>query len=95
MTPRKLDGKEVHANLIAVVGVAPTIPRITLVVVAVNMTSIVPLGAADARVQGVRVASRLSAAVLQPNKKLGFIELTINGGYVKSEENYFYQLLLV
>ena len=73
MTPRKLDGKEVHANLIAVVGVAPTIPRITLVVVAVNMTSIVPLGAADARVQGVRVASRLSAAVLQPNKKLGFI----------------------
>jgi hypothetical protein len=70
VTPEKVVGKEVHVNLIAVVGVAPTIPIITLVAVAVNMTSIVPLGAADARVQGVREASRLLAIVGQPNKQI-------------------------
>jgi hypothetical protein len=55
----------VHVNLIAVVGVAPKIAIITLVVVAVNVTSIVPFGAADARAQGRRVASRLLAVVAQ------------------------------
>ncbi len=57
----KVVGKEVHVNLIAVVGVAPTIPIRTLVEAA-NVTSIVPFGAVDARVQSV--AAR--AAVVQP-----------------------------
>jgi hypothetical protein len=59
----------VHVNLIAVVGVAPTIAIITLVVVAVNVTSIVPLGAADDRAQGRRVASRLLRVVVHPKKQ--------------------------
>jgi hypothetical protein len=58
----KFVGKEVHVNLIAVVGVAPTIPIRTFVLSTVYATSIVPFGAADARVQ--RVAAR--SALVQP-----------------------------
>ena len=68
MTPKKLDGKEVHVKLMGVSGDTAAIPIITLVPGAVKVTSIVPVGAPDPRVQGARLTSKLLALVVQPIK---------------------------
>ncbi len=66
-----------HVSLIAVVGVAPKIAIITLVLTAVNVTSIVPFGAADARAQGKRAGSRLLAAVAQAKQQTNEEKYTV------------------
>jgi hypothetical protein len=66
VTPKKLDGKEVHVKLIEVVGETAAIPIITLVSGAVKVTSIIPLEAPDPRVQGARLTSNLLDPAVQP-----------------------------
>jgi hypothetical protein len=66
VTPKKLDGKEVHVKLIEVVGETAAIPIITLVSGAVKVTSIIPLEAPDPRVQGARLTSNLLDPAVHP-----------------------------
>ena len=67
-----------QVKLIDVSGKRAAIPIITLVRGAVKVTSIVPLGAPDPRVQGAKLTSILLALVVQPLTAPNQIRLNLN-----------------